>query len=164
MDKHDRQMGRQQFQYGPLTGKDAYEIRMYVHLVNAAFLVLEGYQHMVQGDFERLEETAGEKFLFTVDADFVQHLFLRYFLGLVKVLVEYAFGQLVIKASPVHIKIQVIRQVIMGIFRVDVMDVFRESAPDVSPSEYEGTLCIIPGFFQSAGHHFRLEVGIRQVE
>lgn len=89
---------------------------MYVHLVNAAFLVLEGYQHMVQGDFERLEETAGEKFLFTVDADFVQHLFLRYFLGLVKVLVEYAFGQLVIKASPVHIKIQIVRQVIMGIF------------------------------------------------
>ena len=47
---------------------------------------------MVQGDFERLEETAGEKFLFTVDADFVQHLFLRYFLGLVKVLVNMPSG------------------------------------------------------------------------
>ena len=77
MDKHDRQMGRQQFQHGPLSGKDTHEIRMHVHLVYAAFLVLESDQHMVQGDFERLEETAGEELLLPVDTDFIQHLLLR---------------------------------------------------------------------------------------
>ena len=164
MDKHDRQMGWQQFQHGPLSGKDTHEIRMHVHLVYAAFLVLESDQHMVQGDFKRLEETAGEELLLPVDTDFIQHLLLRYLFGLVKVLVEYAFGQCVIKTPPVHIKIQVVRQVVMGIFRVDVMNVFRESAPYIPLSGNEGTFRVISGFFQPAGNHFRLEVRIRQVE
>lgn len=51
---------------------------MHVHLVYAAFLVLESDQHMVQGDFKRLEETAGEELLLPVDTDFIQHLLLRY--------------------------------------------------------------------------------------
>ena len=85
-------------------------------------------------------------------------------MGVVKVVVEYGLGEVVIKGCGVEIKIEVMGEVIMGILGVDVMDVFGEWGGDVWGCEYEGRVWMIGGVFEWGGEELGVEVGMGEVE